>query len=244
MVWKTIAIALFISVIALGVWVFNSQTKFARQRAEWENVLLQMTERLDSLENFIWQSKGTAILMRYELQKLALRFDMSRQKGRYLVIDRHRSHFWVRDGDAILYDGSCGVGKGRSRIAGKIYDFETPAGQFTVMRKIQDPWWYRPDWFWKEKGLEVPKNFINYPEGITFDEAVAFYNSLSKDDKMRVRAVPGYLGKYTLQIADGILIHYGRVRYGPVSHGCIRVSEKDAETLFHLLDEGAPVYVY
>ena len=92
--------------------------------------------------------------------------------------------------------------------------------------------------------MKVPKHFIQYPKNVSFNRAVEFYNSLSKEDKLRVRAVPGHLGQYAMQIAEGIYIHYGSVRRGRVSHGCIRVSKHDAETLFRLLDVGAPVYVY
>ena len=244
MLWKVIALSSFVLLIVLCVLFTLNYFQMKNDETARKLVLAELLARVDSLENSVSQSKGTELLLKYNLARLSLRMDMLRQKGRYLVIDRHRSHFWVREGDAIIYEGTCGVGRGKRRFLGKLYDFETPAGKFSIVEKLKNPWWFRPDWFWREKGMKVPDKFIQYPPGVTFNEAVAFYNSLSDEDKLRVRAVPGFLGKYALKIADGIYIHYGSVRRGPVSHGCIRVSEKDVETLYKLLDEGAPVYVY
>ena len=244
MAWKWIALSSLICVVILGaLFAFDYSQSHNREVAN-AAILSNLVSRLDSLEDVSNQSKGTIALLRYDLMRLSLRLDIAHQKGRYLVIDRHNSHFWVREGDAVLYEGTCGVGKGKRKVLGKVYNFETPAGKLSILRKVENPWWYRPNWFWKEKGIEVPKNFIEYPKGITFNKAVEFYNSLSKQDKLRVRAVPGHLGKYALQIGDGIYIHYGKARYGHISHGCVRVSEKDLETLYELLDKGAPVYIF
>ncbi len=244
MMWKAIALFSLICVIILGALFAFYYFQMHNRETENTAILNNLFSRLDSLEDAVNQSKGTAIMLRYNIMRLSLQLDMTRQKGRYLVIDRHDSRFWVREGDAILYEGTCGVGKGKRKMLGKNYDFETPAGKLSILKKIENPWWFRPNWFWKEKGIKVPEKFIEYPKGVTFNRAVEFYNSLSKDDKLRVRAVPGHLGKYALKIGEGIYIHYGKSRYGPVSHGCVRVSAKDLKTLYNLLDKGAPVYVY
>jgi len=242
MFWKAISLISLICIIALGILLYNENNP--RNANSTKNIVKYLVETIDTLRANISERESDISLLQYYIEKLELEFEMSREKGRYLVINRHASQFCVREGDAMIYEGTCGVGVGKRKLTGRIYDFETPAGLFAVQRKIVDPWWYRPDWFWKEKGISVPKNMIQYPKGISYNAAVAFYNSLSEEDKLRVRAVPGYLGKYALQISDGIYIHYGRQRTGAVSHGCIRVSEKDAETLYHLLDLDAPVYVY
>ena len=242
MFWKLISLLSLLCVIALAIVTYHE--RIAPVRDDSIALVAQLCVKLDSMSVQLDMQRDEISLLQYYLTTIELKFDMSREKGRYLVIGRHASKFWVRDGDMVIYEGKCGVGRGASRLGRRIYDFETPAGHFKVVRKLQNPWWFRPDWFWREKGLDVPRNFISYPNGATFNQAVAFYNSLSKEDKLHVRAVPGYLGKYVLQIADGIYIHYSSQVGGAVSHGCIRVSEHDAEALYKLLDIESPVYVF
>ena len=239
MIWKIFAIVSFIGVIALG-YVFLI---IIPPNPEKDDTYM-LVEKLDSLHCIIWKQDIRHAGLLYRIQKLELEIEMSRQENNYLVIDRHKGYFWIRQDDAVLYEDICGVGRGSRVIMGRAHDFETPAGKLKVMRKIRSPWWYRPNWFWTEKGLSVPKHFIEYPKGCSYDHAVAFYNSLSRDDKLRVRAVPGYLGKYAIQIASGIYIHYGARLSGRVSHGCIRVSREAAETMYNLLEVGDAVYVY
>ncbi len=244
MFWRLFAVAALVCLVAAaatGVLVVQRQTYQLRQV---RGLLRDALDQLDRLSASVGRLQLRVAGLSYRAQRLELSLDMLRQKGRYLVIDRHKGRFWVREGDKVLLEGECGVGRGRTRLAGRIYNFETPAGRFKVLQKLENPWWYRPDWFWKERGLRVPKRFIEYPKGITFEEAVAFYNSLSREDKLRVRAVPGYLGKYAIKIADGIYIHYSGRHRGRVSHGCIRVSKEDAEAIYRLLSVGDPVYIY
>jgi len=239
MIWKIFAIVSFICVFALGYAFLATNSLIPKK----DDTGISF-EKLDSLHSIIRKQDIRHAGLIYRIEKLELEFEMSRQENNYLVIDRHKGYFWIRQDNAVLYEGNCGVGRGSRVISGRAHDFETPAGKLKVMRKIQSPWWHRPNWFWTEKGLSVPKHFIEYPKGCSYDNAVAFYNSLSRDDRLRVRAVPGYLGKYAIQIASGIYIHYGARRSGRVSHGCIRVSREAAETMYNLLEVGDAVYVY
>ena len=42
---------------------------------------------------------------------------------------------------------------------------------------------------------------------------------------------------------DGVALHAGRVRKSPASHGCVRLANADAITLFDLVREGDPVVI-
>jgi len=204
----------------------------------------ELVNYADSLERKLELTKLELSVLKRKVQKLELLAEMRTQKGRYLVVDRAKGKFWIRDGKFVIYEGVCGVGKGVKWIRNKKFNFETPAGIYHVKRKLLNPWWIRPNWFWYERGLEVPKKWIRFPKNITFERAVAFYNSLSKEDKLRVRAIPGYLGKYVLDLGGGIFIHYSKHNRGAVSHGCIRVSEEDSEIIWKLLEVGDPVYIF
>ena len=63
------------------------------------------------------------------------------------------------------------------------------------------------------------------------------------------RRVPNALGSHKLDLGDGYLIHgthvYNRDSIGQaVSHGCIRMRNKDIAHLYGMVDVGTPVYIY
>jgi len=65
----------------------------------------------------------------------------------------------------------------------RIWLFRTPQGHLKVLRKIADPIWTKPDWAFVEAGEPVPP--LDSPK----------------------RKVKGHLGKYALDLGDGIMIH-------------------------------------
>ena len=105
----------------------------------------------------------------------------------------------------------------------KIWWFRTPRGKHKVLRKINDPVWTKPDWAFIEEGKPVPPP--SSPK----------------------RQVKGKLGKYALDLGEGILIHgtddpnsFGR----KVSHGCIRLPDDMLEVLWKEVGIGTEVYIF
>lgn len=143
----------------------------------------------------------------------------------YLVIDVEADLLMVKIRNATLYAFPCATGKGEAYLpaTAKLRSFTTPKGRHTIIKKEKDPLWYRPDWYWLERGLEVP-------EGITMEQ----------------RAVRGHLGKYKLDIGEAFYIHgyQGTVKPGKYTHGCIRVNEGDLEILWNLTEVGTEVYIF
>jgi len=162
----------------------------------------------------------------------------------YLVLDVSTHTFYLMKKNYVIYSDIFGSGKGSILIKGKNFNFSTPKTEFSVIKKISNPWWIRPDWFWTEKNLPIPKQFIEIPKHLDYIDAIRFYNNLSYKDKLKVRKVPGVLGKYKIVLRDGLLIHYGRGLGKNSSHGCIRVSKKSIEILFNYLKIGSPIFIY
>ena len=101
--------------------------------------------------------------------------------------------------------------------------FRTPEGHLKVLRKIEDPIWTKPDWAFVEAGQRVPPP--NSPR----------------------RQIRGHLGKYALDLGDGIMIHgtdesdsIGR----KVSHGCIRLPNDALKTVYRSAAVGTDVYIF
>lgn len=61
------------------------------------------------------------------------------------------------------------------------------------------------------------------------------------------RKFPGVLGMHRLNLGDGYALHGTNVPSSigtSVSHGCVRLRNEDAETLFRIVPVGTPVYIY
>lgn len=196
----------------------------------------RMTWRLDSLE-----------------AQLRLRELRNDYVGYYLLIDTHQNRFHLRrnlaDGtEMVIRSGYCGTGKGwTSNDDGMVWDFSTPRGLRYIIKKGENPYWYRPDWYWEEMNMIPPEpdEYVVIPDTIPWEAQISYYNdSLTASERIMVQRVPGALGSYKLDLGGGILIHYGVGRGRNVSHGCIRMSSSDLEALYRNLPVGAPVLIY
>lgn len=166
----------------------------------------------------------------------------------YLLIDTGQNRFTLRRGDLVVRTGYCGTGKGwTSNGMGQTWDFSTPRGLRYVLETGTNPYWYRPDWYWLEQNLRPPdpEEVVVIPADIPYEEQVAYFNdSLTAQERVYVRRVPGALGSYKIDLGGGVLLHYGTGRGANVSHGCIRLSSADLEALYRTLPVGAPVLIY
>jgi len=143
----------------------------------------------------------------------------------YIVVNTSENRFSLRniDGDTIR-TGVCSTGKNELLIAGnKRIIFKTPKGIFTVRNKQQNRPWIKPDWAFIEDGLPIPS--ARSAERIDYST----------------------LGDYALEIGNGYMLHgtlYQRFLGLPVTHGCVRLGDKDLEVVYNTLSKGSKVYIY
>jgi len=147
-------------------------------------------------------------------------------RGTYIVVDSYRNHLRVyRDGE-LLRDALCSTGSGvvlRDPRSGRQWVFDTPAGERRIQRKVKNPIWAKPDWAFIEEGYEPP------PPGA------------------RDRFDDFSLGDYGLYMGDGYIIHgtiFQTLLGQRVTHGCIRLGDKDLEFAYREVPLGARVYLY
>ena len=157
-------------------------------------------------------------------QKLRQRIHTLQPRGLYLVIDTGANRLYMMKDDAVLKDALVSTGSG-VRLSDpdkpRSWVFDTPRGEFTIRRKVNDPVWTKPDWAFVEAGEGMPK---------AFDE----------------RLEEGVLGDYAMDLGDGYLIHgtlFERALGLHVTHGCVRVGSKDLEEIFKSVAIGTRVYI-
>jgi hypothetical protein len=143
----------------------------------------------------------------------------------YIVINTTDNRFSLRkaNGDTIR-TGFCSTGKDNILIKGdKKWVFKTPKGLFTVLNKRTSPVWTKPDWAFIEEGLPVPSAHASE------------------------RYDPDTMGDYALGLGNGYFIHgtlYQRFIGLPVTHGCVRIGDKDLEVIYNTLSVGSKVFIY
>lgn len=144
--------------------------------------------------------------------------------GAVITIDtsRDRAYLFV-DGQPVA-SGKAATGMNKMLTKGsRQWLFRTPRGRMEVLRKITDPIWTKPDWAFVEEGKKIPP-------------------ADSPTRKQR-----GKLGKYALDLGEGILIHgtddpksIGK----KVSHGCIRLGAGFLTKVYKTADVGTEVWVF
>ncbi|ALC15927.1 lipoprotein-anchoring transpeptidase ErfK/SrfK [Desulfuromonas soudanensis] len=145
--------------------------------------------------------------------------------GDYLVIDTAGNKILLRRGEKTRAEmvASCGSGNVlEDPTSGRRWVFDTPRGQFRIQSKLVNPVWMKPDWAFIEEGEVIPEN-------------------------PAARAEPGMMGDYALGIGQGYFIHgtlYTRLLGRNVSHGCVRLGDKDLEQIYRTLPIGSRVIIF
>jgi len=143
----------------------------------------------------------------------------------YIVINVAAGRICLRTADSVYLEARCSAGSGgqlRDRATGRVWDFTTPAGVYTIAAKAESPLWLKPDWAYLEENLPIPADRAE-------------------------RITPGELGEYSLNLGDGLYIHgtlYTRLLGMNVTHGCIRVGDDALVDIYQHVEIGTPVFIF
>lgn len=158
-------------------------------------------------------------------QQLRQKLEKMAPTDAYIVVDTAANRLYLKKGDAVLREAVISSGSGKvlaDNTQDRKWVFDTPRGVFSVKSKQKDPMWVKPDWAYVEEGEPLPKN--------------------NKD-----RFERGVLGDYALGFGNGFFIHgtlYTRLLGRNVTHGCIRVGDKDLEAIFAAANIGTKIYIF
>jgi len=143
----------------------------------------------------------------------------------YIVVDTGRNVLYLKRGNGKIREAVISVGSGSilKDTAGKRqWIFDTPRGEYQVKTKHIAPAWTKPDWAFIEEGEAIPKD-------------------------PRKRIEEGVLGDYALGFGNGYFIHgtlYTRMLGRNVTHGCIRVGDRDLKAVYYAAGLGTRIYIF
>ena len=131
--------------------------------------------------------------------------------------------YFFRDGQLVRKSSAATGSDKVLRQGRKVWWFRTPRGRHTVVRKIKDPVWTKPDWAFVEEGKKVP----------------------APDSPLRKER--GTMGKYALDLGERVMLHgtndpksIGR----RVSHGCVRLPNDMLALLWKEVEVGTEVWIF
>jgi L,D-transpeptidase YbiS len=189
-----------------------------------------------ALEMFVYSRPGSPAVTAGAPEKTATELErrnkalrsqvgMYGPSGLYIVVDTAANRLYLKNGTAVVREAviSCGSGDVLDEPGGtRRWMFDTPRGGFAVQSKLVNPTWIKPDWAFIEEGEKPPADF----------------NSRVDNDS---------LGDYALGFGDGYFIHgtlYSRLLGRNVTHGCVRVGDKDLKYLFESVGPGTRIFIY
>ncbi len=146
-------------------------------------------------------------------------------RGTFVVIDTGRNLLSLYKNDEKALEAVCSTGSGRALsdpVRHRLWVFDTPRGEFTIRAKYPEPVWVKPDWAFLEEGEPIPRD-------------------------LAARLAPTELGAYAMDLGDGYLIHgtlYERALGLSITHGCVRLGDRDLETVYKSVRIGTPVYIF
>jgi len=159
------------------------------------------------------------------ISQLEARIKLLAPWGLYIVVDTAANRLYLVRDQKVQKEVvvSCGSGDVLEETGGtRKWVFDTPRGEFSVTSKLVNPTWIKPDWAFIEEGEKPPTNF----------------NDRVDNDS---------LGAYALGFGDGYFIHgtlYTRLLGRNVTHGCVRVGDKDLKDVFETVPLGTKIFIY
>ncbi len=158
-------------------------------------------------------------------QSLRKRIARLSPQGVYIVVDTAENLLYLREGTKTRLKTVVSSGSGnilKDPRGQRQWIFDSPRGEFAIKRKIAGPVWIKPDWAFIEEGKKIPR-----------------------DRKERIEE--GVLGDYALAFGNSFFIHgtlYTRLLGKNVTHGCIRVGDKDLKTVYKSSREGTKIFIF
>jgi len=144
--------------------------------------------------------------------------------GTVITVDVSTNRVYLfRDGELVRSSAAATGSDKVLRKGRQVWWFRTPRGRHTVVRKIVDPVWTKPDWAFVEEGKPVPP----------------------ADSPLRKEK--GTMGKYALDLGDRVMIHGTNQPKSigqRVSHGCIRLPHDMLKVLWKEAEVGTEVYIF
>ena len=185
-----------------------------------------------------------------------------------ITVSTAENKVYAKRNGEVVFDAVCSTGKNTAlNIGGRTMVFRTPIGRFKILSKEEHPMWVPPDWHYVEQARRQGLDVVRLNRGDCVADVCAQGSSVYAGGApvepgslivrggaviippigTSAREVPDVLGDFRLNLGDGYALHGTQEvsKLGQnVSHGCVRLDNKDIARLYQMANVGDEVVIY
>lgn len=227
-----------------------------------------MQEQLDQLKGEIEQAASAVTRLESEVASTGGVIEDLHDTGLVVTVSTAENRVYARRGGELVFEAVCSTGKNQVlREGGRTMIFRTPIGKFRIKSKETDPVWVPPDWHYIEEAQRQGMGVVRLNRGSSIGGLYVSGRDVYRDGVpvppgglivsgdavvippigTRARQFPAVLGTHRLNLGDGYSLHgtqavsqLGR----SVSHGCVRLHNRDIARLYQMASVGDEVIIY
>lgn len=269
--WALLILALSVCGVAAAAEIMNMRESRRFARFEEIDRLLaeQHREEIETLKREINERATTVKTLETKVASADTALQDLRDTDQTILVSTAENKVYVKRGEQTVFEAVCSTGSGKTLIEnGKTMVFQTPIGKFRILSKEENPVWVPPDWHYIEEARKRGKSVVRLDYGDSYgglyvrgkDVVTSSGYALPPGEVIdwggaivippvgtRQRQFDKVLGSYRLNLGDGYALH-GTQRTDElgqsVSHGCVRLGDKDIAYLYKIANVGDEVIIY
>lgn len=227
-----------------------------------------MEEQLDKLKREMQVAESEVTQLESEVASTGGVIEDLHDTGLVITVSTAENKVYARRGGELVFEAVCSTGNNQVlHEGGRTMVFRTPIGKFRIKTKETDPVWVPPDWHYIEQAREHGLGVVRLERGSSIGGIYVSGRDVYRDGApvspgslivsggavvipplgTRARQFPGVLGTHRLNLGDGYALHgtqavslLGR----NVSHGCVRLHNRDIAQLYDMASVGDEVIIY
>lgn len=227
-----------------------------------------MEKQLDQLKREMEQAESAVTQLESEVASTGGVIEDLHDTRLVITVSTAENQVYARRGGELVFEAVASTGNNQIlREGGRTMVFRTPIGKFRIKSKETEPVWVPPDWHYIEQAREQGLGMVRLERGSSIGGLYVSGRDVYRDGVpvppgtvivsggavvipplgTRARQFPGVLGTHRLNLGDGYSLHgtqavslLGR----NVSHGCVRLHNRDIARLFEIASVGDEVVIY
>lgn len=268
--WALLVLAIGIvgyAVAAEAITVADAR-KLQRVRTIDRMIENQVRAQIENVQKTMSQTSTRVANLQSELASTEKQIEDLQDSDFVITVSTQENKVYAHRNGQLVFEAVCSTGSNsRLNTGTETKVFRTPIGRFRIQAKEENPMWVPPDWHYIEEaqknglrvvrlnrgqsigGLYVSGNNV-YSGGYALPQGQLIVRGgavVIPPIGTRQRQFPDVLGTHRLNLGDGYALHGTQAvsQLGRnVSHGCVRLHNRDISRLYEMASVGDEVIIY
>lgn len=243
-------------------------TKLRRVRLIDSMIAEKVENQVMSIKNTMSETSSEVTNLQSEVSSTDKAIEDLHDSDFVITVSTTENKVYARRNGELVFEAVCSTGSNsRLQSGGRTMVFRTPIGRFRVRSRETNPTWVPPDWHYMEQAQKSGLGVVRLKPGQCIADVCARGSEVTVSGSparpgnyivrggaviippigTNARRYPDVLGTHRLNLGDGYALHgtqavsdLGR----SVSHGCVRLHNKDIERLYSMAKVGDEVIIY